>query len=1006
MSKRFLLALGLFVYFSFLGILFTYPLIRYINKGLPYSHAPSKEERIVSLTQGDYLQLFYTWWLFKDALAGGSPFFKDPYQLNVPQYGMTHVVTPQGLPVSILFAGLAFLFGDGAAYNLFLWLTFPLAGIGLYLLAYDLTRSRWASLIGSTVYCLYPYRMAHLLGGHPGGFLHFLIPWVIYFYLIGMKKKSPMWGLWGGIFYLTLGMNEFHVAYYLPVFLGPFIVFSLFDWTRIANFDVRFASLKEFLASFKKKQTLISLMTVMLLGSAFGLFLVWWVIRRFESPWVWGLVLIGSSMIVFFWFFYSFFLSALTGRKIEETLYDDRMSYSPLLFFIFYPIQFYFDIPGFGTHLLGGILAMMFLLKFYQIWKWRGDIENKNGFSLKIASGRWKVLICFMFPSILLFAWLLYEKWTKLDKSVLMGGRPLSVIRLYSPVLSDLWKRFQYDGEKLIYPGVFAVLLSFCSILLFQKRRRFPLAGKWKLGFLIILFLVTYHLSFGPNLDFYFPLYRFFYENIPHFNYIRVPTRLLYLAFFFLSLLCAYGVKSLFCWVGRSSNYIACVCLIAIGFDYYPASPPGISLLPSRQGCYEHVKSHLQKSGRILEIPLWPGESSWSSIYQFYAMRYRLAMINGYRPAIATSYIENVFKPLVGVNTGEMNFEMWRLLKSWNVRFILVHEDAFPAKVSSFPAHFTTLRLKNSPYLKFVMRENEIYLFEVLDQAVASPISEMTSPMCSLIEAEHLKRRFGQEVLDENASAEKVVQAQKGNGLWLFGKSKGLPTGHYFAAFKIKCLDHADFTSRLTLEIWDKQKELKLAASSLYTKDVLLDHFEDFYLFFNVSGCVEAEPRVFWEGLGKVQIDRICLGFQDSRKSQHVYEAEALLHQGLIQKDEQASQEEAVMALAHSPRRDLVYGPYQIYAPGNYSARFWLKTDSIFDPSTDSRIATVLITTHYGKQIIAEKKITRELFKGIGGYHPFLLPFVLKESKDIELTVRFEGGSELWVDRIEVLPRL
>lgn len=102
--KKFFLFLTLLIYFSILGVVYTYPLVKFLNCGMPYAHHPSEHQTVVTLAQGDYIQLFYCMWLFKDALLHPTPFFKDPYQLNLPVYGMQNHFNTQYIPLSFFFS--------------------------------------------------------------------------------------------------------------------------------------------------------------------------------------------------------------------------------------------------------------------------------------------------------------------------------------------------------------------------------------------------------------------------------------------------------------------------------------------------------------------------------------------------------------------------------------------------------------------------------------------------------------------------------------------------------------------------------------------------------------------------------------------------------------------------------------------------------------------------------------------------------------------------------------
>ncbi len=1005
--KKLIVISGLFLYFFLLGIIFTYPLIQYFDRGLPYTHIAIENEPVVTLEQGDYIQLFYYMWLFKDAIQGHTPFFKDPYQLNVPKYGLQDHFNNQYIPLSFFFSAFALLLGDQAGYNLLVLLTFPLAGLGMYRLARLWTRSGWAALIAGTIYALYPYRIVHLLGGQPGGFTHFFIPWIIYFYARALQKENWFLGFVSGLIFLGLGMDEFHVAFYLPVFLGVFLVLPLFKVDRVSLATVDWKVSGEDKNIFRRLRSFKWVWGVVFLNIIFGLFLSLWMFRRISTGWVWGFLPMGIFLMMTFWLLYSWFFSKLSAETFEKSLKSDVLSFLPFILFLIYPVQFFYEVEGLGSHLILIVFGMGLAIKIYFWVKNREKISLKLGIVLEFKKTLIKVFIAFMIPASMLVGWLMFEKITKLDSSVVSGGRSFGVIKLYSPFFKDIFERFQDNGEFFVYPGIFSVLLALTGFLMYgPSRKKFLLKERVIFGVLAGLFFLTYYLAFGPRLDDVFPLYNFFYQNVPHFNFIRVPTRILYLSFLFLSLLAAFGMKVCFTLLKKKSAWIGTFLVIGICIDYLPAKPPGISLMPNRHPIYEYIQKN-RGDKRVLDIPIWPGESSWSSIYQYYATRYRLPIINGYRPAISWDYVRNVFYPLSAMNEGEVNAKIWKLLKDFGVKFVVFHGEAFPGKVSPFPAHFTVSRLKDNGFLKFIKQEGKIFLFEVLENPdFTRASSKIINPVFSLTEGESFKRKRGQEEIWETASNGKIVtvDTESGVGEWLLPqKPRGYPSGHYQALFKLKGQFSEESKNVLRVELWSKESGYLIVARDFNSSDFKGENFEDFVIPFQVSDYVEIEPKVFYGGAGKISLDRMSIGFLNVDKNPWVFEAEELYHQASIVEDSQASMGSAIQVDKASPRRDVIFSPNAPFLKGVYKATFWMKipiqTGTEFMSPT---VACLLVTSNYGKKIIAQKIVRLKDFKNQGDYQPFELEFTLDQDEDLEFPVRFEESVDCWIDRIEV----
>ncbi len=167
----------------------------------------------------------------------------------------------------------------------------------------------------------------------------------------------------------------------------------------------------------------------------------------------------------------------------------------------------------------------------------------------------------------------------------------------------------------------------------------------------------------------------------------------------------------------RGAETVAATALAAaMLWEYRPLIRPHICLLRTRQGAYAAVAEETKRTGnlpRALALPLWPGDSHYSSVYQYYASLYHLRLVNGYRPFVPAGYIRDVFQRLESLNQGEIADDQLDALLQRGIRHILFHEDLFPEKVSPFPAGATLARLCAHPRLAFVARDGPVWAFRV-----------------------------------------------------------------------------------------------------------------------------------------------------------------------------------------------------------------------------------------------------------------------------------------------------
>ncbi|MFC1462591.1 hypothetical protein ACFLQU_03190, partial [Verrucomicrobiota bacterium] len=143
-----------------------------------------------------------------------------------------------------------------------------------------------------------------------------------------------------------------------------------------------------------------------------------------------------------------------------------------------------------------------------------------------------------------------------------------------------------------------------------------------------------------------------------------------------------------------------------------------ISLLATEQPAYAAVAGSAGASAepRALVIPLWPGDSAWTSLYQHYVSLYRIRMLNGYSPVVKKSYKTEVSDRFSSCNKGVLTDDHVEALQAMKIGYVLLHEDAFPEKVSPLPVAFTLKNLLNHPRLELVKQSGPVWAFRLLDQ--------------------------------------------------------------------------------------------------------------------------------------------------------------------------------------------------------------------------------------------------------------------------------------------------
>lgn len=312
-------------------------------------------------------------------------------------------------------------------------------------------------------------------------------------------------------------------------------------------------------------------------------------------------------------------------------------------------------------------------------------------------------------------------------------GRTLQEVKLFSPRPIGLvtWTESGTDAHIYIGAVVLILLTSHAVALSFtlkrsrgkQIRTLLPAFLLWLQIALAVIFSLGRRGPFGGR---FFVITRDF---VPGLNMLRQPTKVFSLMPTLIAVSLALGIS-------RLTNVFSCrlwlrafplLAALALVLDYGSRIRTTVCLLDTRQDAYGVVAEDATRRGRIpraLVLPIWPGDSAWASLYQHYVSLYRIRMLNGYRPVVRDEYRKNVFQALNSANTGLLTSEQIELLRRWDVDYVVLHENAFPEKVSPFPVFFTLKRLLEHPHLDLLAAADGIWAFRLTEiPATKAPLS-------------------------------------------------------------------------------------------------------------------------------------------------------------------------------------------------------------------------------------------------------------------------------------------
>ncbi len=302
------------------------------------------------------------------------------------------------------------------------------------------------------------------------------------------------------------------------------------------------------------------------------------------------------------------------------------------------------------------------------------------------------------------------------------AGRSWQEVVNYSPHASGLLSYLnQGMSNHLFFGGALLLLLLLCGI----HRAFHPQTGQedaparagtlaWILGIALVLVVA---LALGANGPADGVLLRACRRLIPRYTMIRQTVKVYCLLPSLLAVLLALLMPRF-----RTSPGVASLAAL-LGVLVFEESlahvRATICLLPPTQPAYTAAATHAQAAGRVphaLVLPLWPGDSHWTSIYQYGVMHSRLRMVNGYAPARRSDYVERVFHRFASCNEGVITDPQLDELAAMGVHYLVLHENAFPEQVSPFPAAITLRRLLQHPRLELLRQSGPVWCFLIREQ--------------------------------------------------------------------------------------------------------------------------------------------------------------------------------------------------------------------------------------------------------------------------------------------------
>jgi hypothetical protein len=601
--------------------------------------------------------------------------------------------------------------------------------------------------------------------------------------------------------------------------------------------------------------------------------------------------------------------------------------------------------------------------------------------------------------------WMVFIKRMIARSTFSTTGRTVGEVGLLSPPLAAMWDTshgWQVYAGVAMAGAVFGLVYGALAF-----RRREP--AKWDILFFTAAFAGSYILAFGFTLNRYVPLYSVFYKHFPYFNLSRNPDKIMIIAMPMLSLLGGYMVA----WLVRDGARRKWGAVVAVGFalavavNFHPKKAVGLCMLDEGNEVYAFLAA--QSRGKpILNLPVWPGESSWESIYEYYAVQSGIPMINGYSPVVENDHIEKVFWPLFPMNSGDVAESQHKRLKELGVGFVVFHADAFPAKVSSYSPYFTLARLRRSPYLSLVKEADPLWVFAVRDKVADAPVPNVASQMGLLFQMESQPNIKGKTVKDPQAANGFALAGigavpPEGGDLLNAGPYVTLPSGRYAVTFRMKVSDNAG-GPLVKLDVAAREGKTILAVRELAGADFpKAGEYKDVTVEFSLEPGApwQVEFRAYRLGAPEVFVDNAYLRFAETSDPKCHFDAEELFYySGRLVKDAQGKG--AIRSIpGQNPADVMVFGPGRIYEPGRYRANVHV---AVGDAQAEGSAGRIEVIAGNRREKLATTNIPASHAKPGDGFTEAGVEFTLTQRDTVEVRVYFGGTAPLTVDYIEINP--
>ncbi len=311
---------------------------------------------------------------------------------------------------------------------------------------------------------------------------------------------------------------------------------------------------------------------------------------------------------------------------------------------------------------------------------------------------------------------------TRLGETSMAGGRTLKEIAILSPIASGIIRHIHVQGASHhIFIGYAAIVALFACFVTFAVMVKLHKNAKKEIILTVLLSLVAlsvYSLALGVNGIFEGLPIRAARAVIPKYTMIRQPAKIFCIYPTIIVILATILLTYISSKIDRrkkiffASAFVLCFAIIVERSIWFK---PQFSRLPKTVPAFEAIAEQAtEEKPKAICATLWPGDSHYSSLYEYGIMHSRLRLINGYSPAVPANYKDEIFMPLSSINEGHLSIEQLKLLLKLGVNYVIFYESPYLPKVAPFSGGVALQTLAANPNLSLIQQNNNITSFKIV----------------------------------------------------------------------------------------------------------------------------------------------------------------------------------------------------------------------------------------------------------------------------------------------------